>query len=358
MTLRHVQTIRKGSTVYRYLRIPGKPRIRLPDLPMDHPDFLTAYATAMRDAPTKVRAPIGSIAALIETFMRSERYLSLSQSYRMKLRKHCDAIRDQAEDAQLRHLRPEDIQADLAALTPVGARDRMKAWRKLCDYALEVQLIKVDPTVSVRRAKYVGGEGFLPWSADQIAAYRAHWPIGTTQRAAMELLYWTGSRVSDVVMLGKGMIDRQGVLTYRQQKTKTEAYVPWTCTLPAHAARGVGDRDMLHDALKASDNGHMTFLATREGRTRSHKSLGHMIAEAASDAGFDRSAHGLRKSRAVFLAEGGANPHQIGAWTGHLSLSEVQHYTKSASRKLAVIGTEQDQNSVNSPQPTVNRQSK
>lgn len=114
------------------------------------------------------------------------------------------------------------------------------------------------------------------------------------------------------------------------------------------------DRDMIHEALRGISTGHMTFLATRNGRTRSAKAMGHVIAAAAADAGFDRSAHGLRKSGAVALAEGGANPLQIGAWTGHHSLSEVAHYTEEADRKRVVMGTEQDRNPVNRPKPAIN----
>ncbi len=39
------------------------------------------------------------------------------------------------------------------------------------------------------------------------------------------------------------------------------------------------------------------------------------------------------------LAEAGATSHQIAAWTAHHSLSEVEHSTRSMSRKSAVMGT-------------------
>ncbi|MGD9918007.1 MAG: tyrosine-type recombinase/integrase [Paenirhodobacter sp.] len=104
----------------------------------------------------------------------------------------------------------------------------------------------------------------------------------------------------------------------------------------------------MHAALLCLE-GHMTFLATHGGRTRSHKALGTLISDAAREAKITgRSAHGLRKSRAMQLAEAGATTHQIAAWTGHQSLSEVQHYTEAADRRRAVRGTEQVRNSVKS----------
>lgn len=42
------------------------------------------------------------------------------------------------------------------------------------------------------------------------------------------------------------------------------------------------------------------------------------------------------------LAEAGASAHQIAAWTGHESLSEVAHYTRSADKRRAVMGTNED----------------
>ena len=74
----------------------------------------------------------------------------------------------------------------------------------------------------------------------------------------------------------------------------------------------ITDRDLMHESL-AHGAGHMTFLATAQGRTRSIKALGTLIREAAIAADLSRSAHGLRKSRAIALAEAGASPHQIAA---------------------------------------------
>lgn len=350
VTLRHVQTIRRGNVIYRYLRIPGQPRIRLPDLAPDHPDFLAAYADAMKSAPTQVRAPAGTIAATIESLRRSQSYLGKSDGYRKIMHRHLDLIRDAAEDAQMRHLRTQDIQDDLRDLTPIQARDRMKSWRMLCGHALAIGAIKSDPSEGVRRVALhlIGHE---PWTAAQIEAFRARWSIGTIQRACMELLYWTGARRSDAVLIGPGMV-RDGILTFRQAKTADLAHVPWTCAVPKHAKEA--DRVMMHAALAAVSTGHMTFLATRQGRTRSSNAVGNLISAAATAAGFDRSAHGLRKSRAIALAEEGANPLEIGAWTGHRSLSEVSHYVDEADRKRMVRGTEQDQNFVNTQNPAVN----
>ena len=52
----------------------------------------------------------------------------------------------------------------------------------------------------------------------------------------------------------------------------------------------------------------------------------------------DQAAHGLRKTRATVLAEGGATASQIAAWTGQKTLAEVEHYTREYDRMKAVMG--------------------
>lgn len=346
VTLKHVQTIRKGGRVYRYLRLPGQPRTRLPDLPPDDPAFLAAYAEAVRAAPQLIRAPAGTIRAMAEGYLRTAKH---SPAYMRMMRRHIDAICAQAEDALARHLRAEHIQADLAPLSPNVAGHRLKAWRAICRHGLETGIIAADPSRAVVKKTTGTTEGHTPWNADEVQAFRAAYRIGLPLRAVFEALHWTGARISDVVRIGPGHVGRDGVLAFRQVKTRENAFVPWSCPLPAYAAARAADRQIMHEAI-APLAGHMTFLQAL-GRSRSHKAAGHAIAEAARKIGIDKTAHGLRKLRAQTLAEDGATVSQIAAWTGHRSLSEVQHYTAAADRRRAVIGTEQDRNSVNRPDP-------
>ncbi len=189
-------------------------------------------------------------------------------------------------------------------------------------------------------------DGHVPWSPDDIDAYRARWPLDTPQRLGMELLSWTAARIGDGVRLGEGMIGRDGVLCFAQNKTGAPVYIPWSCALPAYAEPSAGDTLYLMAALAARSERHMTILATA-GKTRSVKGLGNPIADGARDAGLADRTGRTRKARLTALADGGATAHQIAAWSGHLTLAEVEHYTRSADRRRAMRGTEQDQNSVN-----------
>jgi hypothetical protein len=47
------------------------------------------------------------------------------------------------------------------------------------------------------------------------------------------------------------------------------------------------------------------------------------------------------------MAEHGATTHQIAAWTGHESLSEVARFSRAADRKRIIGGTDADRQSAN-----------
>lgn len=337
VTLKHLHTVRKpGGRLYRYLRRPGQPLVRLPDLPPEHPDFLAAYAAAMRASPERrAAAAPGSMAALVEACLASPPYLACRPGYRALLRRHLDAIREAFGALPASGLRDRHVTADAhKASDPIA---RFKAWRFLGRWARRAGLLPSDPTKAAEAPPRAATLGHEPWTEDELAAYRARWPMGTVARAAMELLHWTGARIGDGVLVGPQHVGRDGVLAFRQSKTGDVAYVPWTCALPDYARAMKRDRALMHEALAALGREHLTFLAAH-GQTRSDKALGTLIVKAARAAGVRKSAHGLRKSRAKALAEAGATAHQIAAWTGHKSLREVQHYTESADRRRAVQG--------------------
>ena len=341
VTLSNLMPVRRGDRTYWYLRQKGQPLVRLPDLPHDDPDFLAAYAAAQvrrRD----LRAPLGSLSALIEATVASDRYRSRSQVYRATLRRHFDALRAEIGDVPAGGIRDRHIRANTAkAASPT---DRLKAWRFLCAFGLDASLLKSDPTMGVRLPARPRTVGHPPWTTDEVDVFRARWPIGTTKRAAFELLHWSALRIGDAVRVGPGHVDRKGVLIHSQSKVKEPAFIPWTGALPAYAMEYADDRDLMRQALDAQNVRHMTFLATRQGAPRSDKALGNMIREAAREAGVMKSAHGLRKTRGIALAEAGASAHQIMSWLGHQTLKEAEHYTRLASRRRAVMGISETTN--------------
>lgn len=336
MTLPYLKIVRAKGRVYVYAAPPGKPRVRLPA--KDDPGFLAAYAKAVGTAPPK-HAGKGTIVALSQAYQRTDAFQKgLAPGYRSAVRRHLTAIEEQADDALIGHLKPEHIRDDLAPLIPNVAAARLKAWRLLCAYAKTTGARRDDPSEGIKRKPVPKTDGNLPWEPEHIEAYRGRWPIGTTERLCMEVVYWTAARVSDAVLIGPQMVGKDGVLAFKQAKTKRQAFVPWDCPLPHFARHLAEDRRMMHAAVAAAPVRHLTFLATSKGRTRSKTGLGNLIRNAAREAGVERSAHGLRKAMCISLAEGGASSHDGSSWSGHVTLDEWEHYIALANRRKAVQG--------------------
>ena len=328
---------------YMYRRV-GSSLHPLPDLPENHPEFLAAYAAAGKTPERKrSRHAQGSIGALIEQYLRSQDYSRMAPSSRAVWRRTLDRISTDRGAGLIKDLRADHLRKDIRKLTPGAASNRLKAWRSILRFAVDEGMIAADPSAGLRKPR---GEvtPHRQWTADEITAYRKHWPEGSPERIAFEVIYWTGARCVDAARLGWQMVDADGWLGYTQAKTKGPATCP-VRTLPAWAQRLADDHRKFLAALPAD---RLQWIVTRTGKPRSVKGLSQWISKAASLAKLpdDCTAHGLRKARAAALAETGATASQIGAWTGHQSLSEVSHYTRQADQK-GILGAEREQNTVN-----------
>jgi hypothetical protein len=59
-----------------------------------------------------------------------------------------------------------------------------------------------DPTEGIANTKLPKSKGHHTWTDDEIAQYRAYWPLGTQQRLVMEFALETASRRGEVARLG------------------------------------------------------------------------------------------------------------------------------------------------------------
>lgn len=323
-----VHRVTKGGKVYKWHR---KTRTPLPaNIPEDHPNFIAAWNAAEGGKPVRTRQPQGSVARGCEGYLASTDYKALSEGYRPVIRRHVEAIKAQAERAHptpmLRDLTPQSVRADLLPLTPSVAKSRLSAWRKLAQH-WEPSLGH-DVTAGVKRKKIPKTDGYTPWTRDDVKAFRKHWPTGTPQRMAFEVLQWTGCRISDAVKIGPQMIGRDGLLTFKQQKTGVWVHVPWNCT--AHGLEGQRT-DLL--SMTAGWT-HLVYMLTEYGKARSSKAASAWFSGAATDAGLPHlSAHGLRKYRMNEMAEAAVPLLAMQSWVGHITLEEVQEYTAKANRR-------------------------
>ena len=341
--LPRVHRVNSGGRVYRYHRFT---RALLPDLPETHPDFIAAWVAEESQTPVRSKSEAGSLAYAIEDVSRARTFSSLSEGYRAMMRREFDAIRSGYGTVKITALRPKHIRADLAKLEPIKRNKRLRAWRLIFANCIERAWLDADPSAGIKKITE-NTTNRAAWTNEEVAAYRARWPIGTSARGCFELLWWTGCRDSDAVKLSWSQIGADGVLTFRQQKTKGLAYVPWTAPLATWAASWAGDRATAIEAVRSVAPGGFTMLEANGGRSRSAKGLSNLISASARAAGIiGKTAHGLRVARLTAIAESGGTTQAIMSWGGHKTLKEAEHYTLGVDRRRQVVGVEQEQNDV------------
>lgn len=350
-----------SGNVRYYFRPKGRKGIAMPDLPPDHPSFLAAYAIAAgSDEPIKVPAKSGSLAFGIQGYLKSDAFLiGLAEGTRVVRRRMLDDIRERYGHARVSDLQQKHIEADLNRFSGHAWNNHLKTWRGLGKWLAQKYNIE-DPAKGVTKAPVAQSEGHIPWSKEEIEAFRKHWSIETPERLAFEIVFWTGARISDAVRLGHGNVDRDGWLVFRQQKTGGEVAIPFARALPEFAEGMMPDLAFLHSALDARKDKHVTWITTAHGKSRSVKAAGQWLAAKARAVGVNgRSAHGLRKSRARALVEAGGSTAQIGAWTGHESLSEIERYIRNFNKRMVLSSTEQERKGPTSAthNPTHNKKS-
>lgn len=332
-----------------YLRVPGQSKNpALPDLPPDDPRFLAVYADLLK---TKTPDPVrtGTIAAAVIAFQASDKYLGVSENTRRVWRRGLDDIRTRYGRGVLSDLRTDHIRLDLDRLKPNPANQRLKIWRAACGWWHERRWTEADLTHGIKRPKVPKSDGHQTWTEADVDAFRAHWPIHSAERLAFELIHWTGARISDAVLMTEAKIGRDGWMTYVQVKTGGQVAVP--ISAPAPGFSDPSGQAHLLAAIAARPVRHVSLMVTAYGSPRSVKAASAWFSAAARAAGIDgKAAHGLRKRRAVLMAERGATTHQSAAWMGHETLTEVDRYSKAASRRRIISGTEVD----NSPGEVVN----
>lgn len=327
-----------GNTRY-YYRPKGQKGIPLPDLRPEEPAFLEAYLAASNGEPPKPdRAVTGTIAAGITAYLGSDTYQGLATSTRGVWRRYLDDIRERYGQGTMETLQAKHIRQDLAMFAAHPANNRLKVWRSLCKWWLDAGLVEDNPAKHVEKRRTPPAKGAAPWSRADMQTFRDHWPIGTQERLAFELMYQTCSAIGDMTRLSPNMV-KNGWLTYTRQKSKSTAVCPWTAPAPTWFEPS----EFLHDCIAAAPRG-LTFLLTAHNRPRGAKGAASWFSRVCTMAGLpDHSAHGIRKGRAAIFKENGATADQRMAILGHETEEEAQNYSKSADLMRIVTGTEKFQ---------------
>lgn len=161
-----------------------------------------------------------------------------------------------------------------------------------------------------------------PGSEDNFAA---------RDRAALELLYSTGMRVSELVDCNLGSLDFASEMVRVRGKGNRERIIPMGSQAVKTLRPYLMQREeLLRNRLqqgKKTDN-EALFLNSRGTRLTS-RSVERLIAEYGRRAGIDKpvTPHVLRHSFATHMLEMGADMRSVQELLGHASLSTTQKYT-------------------------------
>jgi integrase/recombinase XerD len=272
------------------------------------------------------------------------------KSYRRDLRRYVafladrdiddpSAVREDLVTAFLRALREGD--AEHPPLSAGSAARTVVAVRGFHKFAAREGLTTEDPSAAVRPPAPVKRLPKALPLADIERILDAAGAPGTAlalrDRALLEVLYGTGSRISEAVGLDVDDIDLDpedsdlpGTVLLRGKGSK-ERVVPVgsyaRAAVEAYLVRGRPELASL-GATGRPGSGGALFLNARGGRL-SRQSAWAVLAKAAERAGVtaEVSPHTLRHSFATHLLDGGADVRVVQELLGHASVTTTQVYT-------------------------------
>jgi integrase/recombinase XerD len=168
-----------------------------------------------------------------------------------------------------------------------------------------------------------------------IAAAAAPTPLGLRDRAMLELLYGAGLRVSELVGLPLGRLDRRRGVVQVVGKGRRERIVPiGEPALDALEAWLAEGRPAL---LRRSRRTPEAVFVTARGAAMTRQNFFARLRALARAAGIPAarvSPHVLRHAFATHLLEGGADLRAVQEMLGHADLSTTQIYTHVSRTRL------------------------
>jgi integrase len=315
---------RHGKFIW-YVRKPGGQRIRI------HGDFGTPEFNAQCDAAlagqtlsqAKPKTAAGSVKWLWERYRETNAWAHLKPATRRQRENIMVGVLKAIGTEPYTRITRSDMAAsrDARSATPSQARNFLDCMRGLFRWALETDLVKVDPTAGVKNPKRPKTKGFEVWTEEEVDRYQARWPLGTKERVWLDTLLYSGLRRGDVVRLGKQHV-KEGFFSLPTEKSG-EMVLICNPVLP-----------ILSATWKAGPTGDLAYICGDRRNPLTKESFGNYFRVACDKAGvFGKSAHGLRKVGATRAAENGATGHQLMALFGWTDPQTAAIYTRAADRK-------------------------
>ena len=317
----HKEVNRHGKTDW-YVRKGKGPRIRIKG-EFGSPDFDEEYQAAVScQAPSaKQKAAKGSLEWLWMLYRQTNAWTGLSLATRRQRENIMRTIIKDNGNQPLSKITGKAIKAGIDRRKVHQGRHFLDTMRGMFQWALEAEHVRLDPTVGKKVVK-PATQGFPDWDLDDIAAFHERWPLGTRQRVACDVLYYTGLRRGDAVVFGKQHV-KNGVGRLMTEKTDEKVFIPI--------------EPELETTLAAGPCGDLSFIGTEDGKPYVKESFGNWFGEACRAAGIEKSAHGLRKAGATRDANRGWSESELEAKYGWRGGRMASHYARKMNRERLAI---------------------
>ena len=212
--------------------------------------------------------------------------------------------------------------------TPAQADAFIEAIGVMYDWAKKRKYVHSNPARGIDKI-YEKGDGATPWKAKDVKTFFAKHKEGEKAHVAMSVLLWTGCRIEDLTMLGRG---------HECQIDGIEA-IRWTPLKKGSSEVTVPLLPLLKSATRTPKIQGATYVLGPKGKPyASGDSMSAMFKKWCRQADLPKlSAHGVRKGLAELLAELGCSQYEIMAILGHSEAKTSEVYTRRVERwKLAV----------------------
>lgn len=285
------------------------------------------FDVALEEFLTALVAERGSAVNTIEAYRRD-----LTQ-YRMFLEQH--------QVTTIETVSPAIVTRYVATLRDLGAAQstvsrKVAAVRGMHRFLAVEEYVDSDPTVlleSPRRPQGLPKALSVSEVAKLLEGPDLETALGVRDKALLEFLYATGSRVSEAVMLDQIDVDMDEATALVTGKGSKQRFVP----LGSFAVAALRSYHPIRRDLigKRQDPGAV-FVSVR-GRRLTRQAVWQIIKKTAAASGLDLedvSPHVLRHSAATHMVEGGADLRTIQELLGHANISTTQVYTRVSPQHL------------------------
>lgn len=325
----HVHAVKaRGKPYYYFQRFRGtereEQRVKLPGEPLDRDGLPNAeWWRAYRDLTGEAdKGPKrGTFSAVIATYKESPEWSELSARTRSERERHLAKIETAWGELAVGGLEARHVLQlrDRYAGTPGEANNIVRSLSSLMSWSIPRGWRTHNPCAKIRMLRI--GEGYAPWTWDDIETFRTHARADLWWAAGLAL--YSGQRQADVLgMLWSDIQD--GLLSVTQNKTGKKLWIPMHENL----------RRLLADVPRVSVHILTNSRGTPWTTDGFKSSWGDELKRDAFKLLAERELvfHGLRKSAVVFLLEAGCTDAEVSAITGQ-SRNMVAHYARQVNQK-------------------------